>query len=368
METNTSSINKQESLNTNPLPINPDVEKTQPQKDQNVEFWIIDRKILSLNLLECESLWELKAGLLLHPLVMLFSNFELIFNEKPIDHIISLKDYIINETKGNEQSAYRIDLVPGNLNVQESREALLALVRLIQNPTKFLSNQMMRFYEIIGRQDFLQTTLSNLQFDCEELSIDNALSSGLSTAQQFVKLQKQDSNNVLKLDSHPENNVKELQFLRQLVLPVNSQINLQGFEEYFEVLIETIERKYLGFVFCKRGVYLSRRHQNDEISLQLLSLPRENRKRLSGFYPSMIPLLVQESPAFAQRFEELMNNDLSRVENDGIFLILNCSLNDIRYQYKHWIQNKSLSVKNLLGEGRTLTLRNPITDVNIEDD
>lgn len=351
---------------------NPPSETQKPAISQNVEFWIIDRKILTLNLHECESLWELKTGLLLHPLVMLFPNFDLFFNNKPIGEVMSLTEYISKETQDKTSRSYKIELVPGNLNIQEARHSILALVKLMQDPNNFLSNQMMRFHEIIGRQDFLGSALENLQFDCEEISIENVLGPNLTMAQQFLRLHQNAENNLLKLDTQPGEEVKELQFVRQLVLPVNPQINLQGFEEYFEVLVETIERKYLGFVFSKRGVYLSRRQQNDDMSLQLLSMPRENRKRLSGFYPSMLPLLVQESRSFAQRFEELMEKDLTKIENDGLFLLLNCSLNDIRFQYKHWIKNKSLSTKTLLGEGKRydfvdIIYRNSIANVNSQD-
>jgi hypothetical protein len=352
MERDTSTPTTQEPSKTTPNPKDPTQESPKPSISQNVEFWIIDRKILTLNLLECESLWELKTGLLLHPLVMLFSNFELFFNGKNIGEMVSLTEYITKETQGKDNGPFKVELVPGNLNIQEARQALLALVKLIQDPTTFLSNQMMKFHEIIGRQEFLGSTLSSLEFDCEDVGIENVLGNNLNVAQQFLKLHQNNENNLLKLDNLPEEKVRELQFLRQLVLPVNPQVNLQGFEEYFEVLVETIERTYLGFVFSKRGIYLSRRQKNEDMSLQLLSLPRDNRKRMSGFYPSMIPLLVQESPAFAQRFQEMMQKDLTRVENDGLFLLLNCSLSDVRFQYKHWIKQKSLSMNTLLGEGR----------------
>lgn len=331
----------------------PDVPAPQNSDSQQVQFWILDRQILTLNLAECESLWELQTGLLLHPLVMLFPNFQMAFQNKPIGPIASLSEFL-RQAGAPHDSDLRIDLIPAHANIQQTRHSLLAFVRLIKSPKRFLSDQLMRFFEVIGRQEFITQTLRNLEFDCEDLPFDDALGSDLHNAQQFLRLQKTDKATTLKLSQTPFDSVKELQFLRKLVLPPNTQVNLQGFEEYFEVLVETMERRHLGFVFCKRGVYLSRRFEESgqEVSLQLLSLPRENRKRLTGFYPSMIPLLMQESPAFASRFQELVESDLARAETGGVALLLDCSLGDVRSGYKHWLKPNSTSTQKLLGEGK----------------
>ena len=182
------------------------------------------------------------------------------------------------------------------------------------------------------------------------------LSSDFNSAKQYLKLEVNENGKTIRLANKPESSIQELQFLRQLVLPVNPITNQEGFEEYFEVLVETIEHKLLGFVFCKRGVYLSRRidkrNKGDEVSLQLLSLPRDNKKRLTGFFPSMIPILANESQSFAQRFQNFIENEIKQAESGGVDLLLNCTLKDIRFKYKHWLSQGPQKSIDLLGEGK----------------
>ena len=348
---------------------NKEVTQIPAQNTKDVEFWIFNRKVLTLNLLECESLWELKSGIVLHPLISLFPNFEFVFEENEIGKVLSLTQYLQDKPLKKGEN-YRIEMVPKDPTIQESRGAVLSLVQLIQNPSTFLSNQMMKFFEIIGKQDFISQMLEDLTFECGEVSIEEALEPNLSSAEQFVRLEEFGKSKVLRLDSEKESVVQELQFLRQLVLPVNAQVNLQGFEEYFEVLVETMERKFLGFVFCKRGVYLSRRlepkTQGEEVSLQLLSLPRENRKRLSGFFPSMIPLLSQESEAFAQRFQEFLDRDLAKVENSGVALMMNVVVDDARFENKHWLKSNVAQQHKLYGEGEWTCLTGRTATANVD--
>lgn len=357
MDKDTSSL---EATKKQPTPPSNPAPAPKNSDSQQIHFWILDRKILTLNLFECESLWELQTGLLLHPLVMLFPNFQFAYQNRPIGPVTSLTDYL-RRVEAPRDCDLRIDLVPTDANIQQTRHALLAFVRLVKRPKEFLSNQMMKFFEVIGRQDFISQVLGDLAFDCEEMLFEDALTADVQSAQQFLRLQKSDKGSTLKLSQSPTETVKELQFLRKLILPPDTQVNLQGFEEYFEVLVETMERKHLGFVFCKRGVYLSRRFEQGghEVSLRLLSLPRESRRRLTGFYPSMIPLLMQESPAFAGRFQELIERDLTQAETGGVGLLLDCSLGDVRSQYKHWLKPNSRATQRLLGEGSKSNGRNP---------
>lgn len=316
----------------------------------------MDQKILDVNLLECDSLWEINIELALHPLVCLFPNYQCVFNGKPIENIVSLSEFFSQKLPKDHSESIRIDLSPSSMSIQDSRRAVLSLVQLIKDPKIFLANQMYRFFETTGRKNLIEASLEGLEFDCEEISLDDAFTSDLKSAQQFLKIENGENGNILKLETKQSQSIREIQFLRQLVLPASQASSLEGFEEYFEVLVETIERKFLGFIFCKRGVYLSRkieeREKGEEVSLKLLSFPRENKKRMSGFFPSMIPLLAKESVAFAQRFQEFVKIEVPASKDGGLDLLLNCSFDNARYQYKHWLSRGSTKSSDFLGEGK----------------
>jgi hypothetical protein len=294
---------------------------------------------------------------MMHPLVMLFPNFKLMYGDLTINLAMSWSEFTLkHEITAENDSTYRVDLIPGEFGVFEARQAVLALIRLIKNSEEFLANQMIRFFDVIGKQGFFSKMLENLSFECGDISFEETLKASLSSSQQFLKVRNLENGKAqLMLNNVEESSVKEVQFLRQLVLPVNENRNLQNSDEFFEVLVETMEHKYLGFVFCKRGVYLSRRVENkssgDYVSMQLLSFPRENQKRLTGFFPSMISLLIQESPAFAQQFKNFLEYDISNINSSGASLLLNYSLNDIRNNYKHWLKLNNPDTHSLQGEG-----------------
>ena len=346
---------KQENCVKVETPKNP---KNQPAESQpkDVTFWMFDQKLLTLNLLECESLWEIKTSLVTHPLPMLFPNFKFTLEGKSISLGQTLSEFLKNEGIQEPEDTYRVDLIPENMSIQDARKSLLALIKLIQNPESFLANQMMRFYDIIGKPTFFARALENLSFSCEDVPLEETLEASLHNSQQVLKIEKMESGDEgLSLSKSKETKVRELEFLRRLVLPEDSQQNLQGFEEYFEVLVETMEHTLLGFVFSKRGVYLSRRIKRegagDSVSLHLLSLPREHRKRLTGFFPGLIPLLMQESPSFAERFQQFVDKDLPGAEAAGVSLLLNFSFSDVRNGYKHWISSGLSDLNKIQGEG-----------------
>ena len=329
-----------------------------PKKDSKIiQFWIMGQKVLEVSLMETESLWEIHVELSQHPLVSLFPNYQCFLNGKPMGKIESLPEYLKTELPKDHSGPVRIELSPSSMSIHQSRMAVLALVQLIKNPKVFLANKMFQFHQTVGRKNLIEAALQGLDFDCGQMTLEDCLASNLESAEQFLKLEIGEKGNTIRLEKNQTQEIRELQFLRQLVLPSAQVSDQEGFEEYFEVLVETIERNFLGFVFSKRGVYLSRKierlEKGEEVSLQLLSLPRENKKRMSGFFPSMIPLLAKESPAFAQRFQEFVEREIPASKEGEIEMLLKCPLKNIRFQYKHWLNQGALKSSDLLGEGRS---------------
>lgn len=317
-----------------------------------INFFMLDQLILSIYMIEYDCLWELKETLYDEPLVALFRNFDFSYKNTVLDLYSPLAEFYeqLSENEKKEKEL-RFELVPGQLNSLDAFKSLLSFAQFIQNDKKYLSTQTLKFFESIGKTDLINQSLSNINLECSEINLDKLLNEDLSYSSINTKVTQENDLTKVVLSDKSSDELGVLKYLAKIQIESSSQDELMTKEDFIEITVETLEKKILGIVLNKNGVYLNRIETiQGEVDNNYLAInPNRKKKRLSGYFPNFISLLCHESPMFASEFNIFLNSIYNSIHEASmnsisyIEILLNSDVNDITNDYKHWVKVYSKS-------------------------
>ena len=336
----------------------------------SIHFRLMGGNVLELDLAPHERLADLVNCIKEDPLVSLLRNFQFKLDGQFVNPSSTLGELASqanttpdnsndgeNETPGqndentqNEREGQTkeitsppllIELSPGPMNNFTAQQSLLSFIRLVQDPKVYLASKAFALFEVVNRQDWINLATQHLDFTCKNLNLENSLQPDLSSALQYLTVEKNDQSVQVSLQATPPAFASnpDLKFLRSLKLHAKKPDFFVAEEDYFQLEVETLEAKHLLLVFCRRGVYIA---QDFDRMIQ-----GSQKRRQSGYYSSIIAALSAHSPLFAQHFQEFFTkySSFKKSKTDPfhmIELILTCDFQNNSNQHRFWLDNDEL--------------------------
>lgn len=337
-------------------PQNPISQTSEPQNTPNqqsdipqslsVRFLLMGVTVLELDVVPQERLSDIAVCLKEDPLAALLRNFQFNFQNSVVDPLKPIQQ-ILEEAKEPQSEDTMLstpvvfELSPGSMDNECAQKSLLALIHLIQDPRRYLASKAYAYFEVVNRQDILTLATQNLDFGCCELSLQDSLSSDLTSALQFVSVQKQEQNVKIRVQNSPpsQDSTPQIRFLRSLKLSANRPDYFVAEEDFFQLDVETLEDQEITLVFCRRGVYVAQ--SIDKIA------QGSQKRRQSGYYSSVITALAAQSPIFEQHFQEFFELYSSfKSSKNGAFhvveLLMSCDFNNNYNLHRFWLADDEL--------------------------
>lgn len=322
----------------------------------SVRFMLMGVTVLELDVVPQERLADIAVCLKEDPLAALLRNFQFNFKDTVVDPLKPIFQILqeANTQHNIPTDTVVFELSPGSMDNECAQKSLLALIQLIQDPKRYLASKAYAYFEVVNRQDILTLATQNLDFGCRELSLQDALSSDLTSALQFVSVQKQDQNVKIRVQNSPpsQDATPQIKFLRSLKLSANRPEYFVAEEDFFQLDVETLEDTEITLVFCRRGVYVAQ--SIDKIA------HGSQKRRQSGYYSSVITALAAHSPIFEQHFQEFFELYSSfKSSKNGAFhvveLLMNCDFNNNYNLHRFWLADDELVQTAHLSMGTALS-------------
>ena len=205
----------------------------------SVRFMLMGVTVLELDVVPQERLADIAVCLKEDPLAALLRNFQFNFKDTVVDPLKPIFQILqeANTQHNIPTDTVVFELSPGSMDNECAQKSLLALIQLIQDPKRYLASKAYAYFEVVNRQDILTLATQNLDFGCRELSLQDALSSDLTSALQFVSVQKQDQNVKIRVQNSPpsQDATPQIKFLRSLKLSANRPEYFVAEEDFFQL-------------------------------------------------------------------------------------------------------------------------------------
>lgn len=350
------------------LPSNlPKPEENSPAPLQ-VHFRLMGVNVLELELGPQEKLIDLVNCIKEDPLVSLLRNFQfqydgqLVSPNSSLEELISSKSETQNDVQESEknnsknpQSPLIVELSPGSMSNFTAQQSLLSFIELVQNPKNYLASKAFALFEVVNRQDWIALATQHLDFTCKNLTLNNSLKPDLSSALQYLTVEKNEKSVQVSLQATPPtfDSNPDLKFLKSLKLHAKKPDFFVAEEDYFQLEVETLEAKNLLLVFCRRGVYVAQ-----DLNKMIQG---SQKRRKSGYYSSIIAALSAHSPLFVQHFQEFFKEytSLKNSKTDPfhmIELLLTCNFHNNSNQHRFWLDDDELMELAHLSPGNFIQL------------